>query len=107
MMSDPAVEAAQRAGEIDPFPELDAAGLGYVKRLLTEAAAREMAKSVQGLHKPEPGPLIHDDTPWTCCADCGDETANAEYLELVGRTISEEYVPVYNALKAMRGSEER
>lgn len=46
-MSDPAVAAAQRAEEIDPFPELDAAGLGYVKRLLTEAAAREALKPIR------------------------------------------------------------
>ncbi|WP_272865400.1 hypothetical protein [Mycobacteroides abscessus] len=32
------------------------------------------------------------------------ETADAAYLDRVGRTISEEYAPVYNALRALRDS---
>lgn len=56
-MSDPAVVAAQRAEEIDPFPELDAAGLGYVKRLLTEAAAREALKPIRDRHRPFDRPV--------------------------------------------------
>ncbi|CPT90333.1 Uncharacterised protein [Mycobacteroides abscessus] len=74
-MTDPAVEAAQRA--LDGMPALsEPLEQPVFKALLRDvgaAAAREMAKSVQELHKPEPGPHIHDDTPWTCCADCGDE----------------------------------
>ncbi|ORA92932.1 hypothetical protein BST32_01810 [Mycobacteroides abscessus subsp. massiliense] len=66
-MTDPAIEAAQRAANEFFAP------IGTVREAAMVAAAREMAKSVQELHKPEPGPLIHDDTPWTCCADCGDE----------------------------------
>lgn len=36
-----------------------------------------------------------------------NETANAEYLERVGQTISAEYLPAYYALKALRDSGER
>lgn len=64
-MSDPAIEAAQRAL---------VATRGHGNPTVCEiAAAREMAKSVQELHKPEPGYAFHDDTPWTSCAECGDE----------------------------------
>ncbi|SIC90399.1 Uncharacterised protein [Mycobacteroides abscessus subsp. abscessus] len=43
-MSDPAIEAAQRA--------LAEIGTGMSRTFTAEAAAREMAKSVQELHKP-------------------------------------------------------
>lgn len=67
-MSDPAVVAAQRAW--DALPEQSYA----TREQVMEAAAREMAKSVQELHKPEPGYGINDDgIPWTSCAECGCE----------------------------------
>ncbi|RIU22654.1 hypothetical protein D2E92_23835 [Mycobacteroides abscessus] len=67
-MSDPAIEA--RAKAIARIGDgLAGVSLGYA----AECGAREMAKTVQEIHKPEPGPLIHDDTPWTCCAECVDE----------------------------------
>ncbi|WP_195167780.1 hypothetical protein [Mycobacteroides abscessus] len=65
-MTDPAISAAQRAWDNDQlscWPSQNA-----------EAGAREMAKSVQELHKPEPGYGINDDgIPWTSCAECGCE----------------------------------
>lgn len=53
-MSDPAIEAAQRA--------LAEIGTGMSRTFTAEAAAREMAKSVQELHRP--GPLSGFSTSW-------------------------------------------
>lgn len=72
-MSDPAIEAARKVFT-EYWPDQGDFEFNYSNegRFGIEVA-REMAKSVQEIHKPEPGPLIHDDTPWTCCAECVDE----------------------------------
>ncbi|WJJ56507.1 hypothetical protein PROPHIT493_50 [Mycobacterium phage prophiT49-3] len=68
-MTDPAIEA--RAKAIARIGDgLAGVSLGYA----AECGAREMAKSVQELHRPEPGYGINDDgIPWTSCAECGCE----------------------------------
>ncbi len=68
-MSDPAIEAAQKV--LVPWSE-DGEPEG-AEGYLAEAAAREMAKSVQELHKPETKYAFPDNTPWTCCSECGGE----------------------------------
>ncbi|SLF32863.1 Uncharacterised protein [Mycobacteroides abscessus subsp. bolletii] len=78
-MTDPAIEAVQRL--LDQYGDL--ADLPMDRDDLV-AAAREMAKSVQELHKPEPGYGInYDGIPWTSCAECCDvwpcETAKLVY----------------------------
>lgn len=55
-MSDPSVEAAQRAWDL--LPERSYA----TREQVMKAAAREMAKSVQELHRP--GPLSGFSTSW-------------------------------------------
>lgn len=73
-MSDPVVEAAQRAWVMNagkpPYP---------TERELMEAAAREMAKSVQELHRPTY--VAHRRRKF--CVDCGQvwpcETAKRVY----------------------------
>lgn len=76
-MSDPVVEAAQRAWVMNagkpPYP---------TERELMEAAAREMAKSVQELHKPVTR-TDYTDERWTectsCCGEWPCETAKRVY----------------------------
>ncbi|KPG13756.1 hypothetical protein AN911_00125 [Mycobacteroides immunogenum] len=75
-MTDPAVEAAQRAW--DTLPERSYA----TRQQIMEAAALEMAKSVQELHKPAPYALSNPD-PRPFCWECDDdwpcETAKRVY----------------------------
>ncbi|MBV6360419.1 hypothetical protein R2325_16320 [Mycobacteroides chelonae] len=65
-MSDPAVEAAQRAW--DALPERFYA----TREQVMEAAAREMAKSVQDLHVPFMV-TSPDDEQWIECESCRGE----------------------------------
>ncbi|WJJ55544.1 hypothetical protein PROPHIT492_17 [Mycobacterium phage prophiT49-2] len=70
-MTDPAIEAAQRA--------LAEIGTGMSRTFTAEAAAREMAKTVQELHRPTY--VAHRRRKF--CVDCGQvwpcETAKRVY----------------------------
>ncbi|MGC7349485.1 hypothetical protein [Mycobacteroides abscessus] len=73
-MSDPAIEAARKVFT-EYWPDQGDFEFNYSSegRFGIEVA-REMAKSVQELHRPEPGYGINDDgIPWTSCAECGCE----------------------------------
>lgn len=69
-MTDPAIEAARRA--------LAEIGTGMSRTFTAEAAAREMAKSVQELHRPMTNDELRDTWPGfvgvkrAVCAGCTD-----------------------------------
>ncbi|SHX32257.1 Uncharacterised protein [Mycobacteroides abscessus subsp. bolletii] len=74
-MTDPAISAAQRAIEAMPA-SAEPMEQPVFKALLSDvgaAAAREIAKSVQELHKPETRYAFPDNIPWACCSECGGE----------------------------------
>lgn len=70
-MSDPSIEAAQRAW--DATAEMTAGGYVVNPYRVAKTAAREMAKSVQELHKRTAYVDYKDMSRFFECASCGSE----------------------------------